>query len=79
MLVQCDVHVLGCSDSIYVDCDADLFWSMLPGLQCEVVTYFADLCPRTGERMFLTNLVNTTCFHMVLQSQNRNTIKSNHH
>ena len=62
-----------------VDCGADLFWSMLPGLQGEVATYFAHVCPRIGDRMFLTNLVNTTLFHMVPTPQNRNTIKSNHH
>ena len=54
MLVKCDVvPVLGFSHSVYVDCGADLFSSMLPGLQG------AHLCPRIGERMFLTNLVNT--------------------
>jgi len=80
MLVQCDdVPVMGCVHSVDVDCGADLFLSMLSGLQCEVGTYFANLCPRTGERMCLTNLVNTTHFHMIPTPQNRNTIKSNHH
>ena len=80
MLVQFDVvPVLGCSHSVDVDCGADLFWSMLPGLQSEVATYFAHFCPRIGESMFLTNSVNTTYFHMVPTPQNRNTIKSNNH
>jgi hypothetical protein len=77
MLVQCDVvTVLGCSHSVDVDCGADLFWNMLPVLQGEVAAYFAHLCSRIGERMFLKNLVNTTLFHMVPTPQNRNTIKS---
>jgi len=51
-LVQFDVvPVLGCSHSVDVDCGADLFWSMLPGLQGEVATYFAHFCRRIGERM----------------------------
>jgi len=80
ILVQCDdVPVMGCTHSVDVDCGADLSWSMLPGLQCEVGAYFAHLCPRIGERMCLTKLVSTTHFHLVPTPQNRNTIKSNHH
>jgi len=44
MLVQCEVvHVLGCLHSVDVDCGAELFMSMLLGLQGEVGAYVAHL------------------------------------
>jgi hypothetical protein len=60
-----------------VDCGADLFWSILPGLQGEVDTYFAHLFPRIGDDIphKFGQQIN---FHMVPTPQKRNIIKSKH-